>query len=149
MPDLTFDALVAAVAVREIAPAVAIEVPRQRRRGRKPLAKIDKRERCISVRVNAVELAQIESKRGSMPAADFLRAASLAAESHTSPAPVPELNRKAYKALARSAGNLNQIARALNSDPASVEIRQILDELHTFRLALKGAKLNDGESPKK
>jgi DNA invertase Pin-like site-specific DNA recombinase len=53
---------------------------------------------------------------------------------------VPELNRKAYSGLARSAGNLNQIAKSLNMNGFNNNlVKQIYDELQSFRLALIGA----------
>jgi DNA invertase Pin-like site-specific DNA recombinase len=53
---------------------------------------------------------------------------------------VPELNRKAYSGLARSASNLNQIAKSLNMNGMSNELaKQIYQELLEFRLALIGA----------
>jgi DNA invertase Pin-like site-specific DNA recombinase len=55
---------------------------------------------------------------------------------------VPELNRKAYSGLARSASNLNQIAKSLNMNGMSNELaKQIYQELLEFRLALIGANL--------
>jgi DNA invertase Pin-like site-specific DNA recombinase len=55
---------------------------------------------------------------------------------------VPELNRKAYSELARSASNLNQIAKSLNINGMSNELaKQIYKELQSFRLVLIGANL--------
>lgn len=141
---LSFDALVAAVAVREIAPAAVVEVPRKRRRGRKPLAKSDKREHCISVRVNASEQVQIEAKRGQVPAGEYLRLAGLNA---LPPAPPSSLNREAWVELSRAASNLNQIAKTLNSGEVSVETAHALDALREFRFALIGAKLGGSDEP--
>lgn len=141
---LSFDALVAAVAVREIAPAAVVDVPRKRRRGRKPLAKIDKREHCISVRVNASEQVQIEAKRGQVSAGEYLRLAGLNA---LPPAPPSPLNREAWVELSRAASNLNQIAKTLNSGEVSVETAHALDALRAFRFALIGAKLDGPDEP--
>ncbi len=59
---------------------------------------------------------------------------------NASPSVVPELNRKAYTELARSASNLNQIARKLNAGD-KVEAEAIMKELQAFRLKLLGVGL--------
>ncbi|MNO01967.1 hypothetical protein D3C81_2222460 [compost metagenome] len=48
---------------------------------------------------------------------------------------VPEINLQAYAELARAAANLNQIAKAMN-EGAPLELQQIQEALHAFRLAL-------------
>jgi hypothetical protein len=52
---------------------------------------------------------------------------------------IPEINRKAYSELSRSASNLNQIARKLNQR-GKVEIQEIYNALQSFRVALMGMK---------
>lgn len=57
---------------------------------------------------------------------------------------IPELNQIAYRELARSASNLNQISRNLNmlwqsgGLPGLAEIEQIKSELYNFRVQLIG-----------
>jgi hypothetical protein len=142
---LTFDALLTAAAHADFERvAGAPERPKKSRRGRKPLAKNDKRQHCLSVRVNAQEQAQIDTKRGKLTSGEFLRLAGLNA---LPPAPPATLNREAWVELSRAAANLNQIAKALNSGDFSVEAGQALDALREFRFALIGAKLDGPDEP--
>jgi len=77
-----------------------------------PLDATDKRGYTVSVRLNDAELARLDSQRDAvqMQRGEYLRAAAL----HRLPPTIPEVNREAWAALARTAANLNQIARHLN-----------------------------------
>lgn len=88
------------------------ESKRRRRRGPKPLDKADKRTHTVSVRVNGAELAQLDSQRDTvqMQRGEYLRVAAL----HRLPPTIPAVNREQWVELARTAANLNQIARHLN-----------------------------------
>ena len=112
---------------------------KRRRRGPTPLDAADKRGHTVSVRLNDAELAQLDSQRGTvqMQRGEYLRAAAL----HRLPPTLPELNREAWAALARTAANLNQIAHRLNAGDALplTEVREALDAL---RSDLIGAKLD-------
>ena len=112
---------------------------RKRRHGPQPLAAADKRGHCVSVRLNAGELAWLDEQRATvgMQRGEYLRAAAL---DRLPPQPAPELNRAAWLELARAAGNLNQLAHHLNSvGVAHSDAPEILAQLAAFRAALIGA----------
>lgn len=92
------------------------------------------RNHCISVRVSADELAQLDAERGHRPRGAYLRACWVRL-----PVPpiVPEVNRLAWQALARSAANLNQLAAAYHHGDIP-ELPAIRQELSAFRSALLG-----------
>ena len=90
-----------------------------------------KRVHTISVRMNIDELHRLNELRGKIRRGTYLRMLF----NGSAPAMVPELNRGAYSALARSASNLNQIARHLNIDE-HVEVQDALNALRDFRLSL-------------
>lgn len=86
--------------------------PTRRRHGPSPLDASDKRTHTVSVRLNDAELALLDSRRGAvqMQRGEYLRAAAL----HRLPPTIPAVNREMWAELARTAANLNQIARRLN-----------------------------------
>lgn len=92
------------------------------------------RNHCISVRVSSDELARLDAERGHQPRGAYLRACWL-----LFPAPpiVPQVNRLAWQALARSAANLNQLAAACHQGNIP-ELPTIRQELSAFRSALLG-----------
>ncbi|EBY5440606.1 MULTISPECIES: plasmid mobilization protein [Enterobacteriaceae] len=110
---------------------------KRRRRGPAPLDATDKRGHTVSVRLNDAELARLDSQRDAvqMQRGEYLRAAAL----HRLPPTIPEVNREAWAALARTAANLNQIAHRLNAGDALplAEVRATLD---AFRRDLIGVK---------
>ena len=85
--------------------------------------------------MNKAELATLDRQREivKMQRGEYLRAASL----YALPQAIPALNTTAYAELARSAANLNQLARYVNStaDLASV-IKDLQIQLHEFRVNL-------------
>ena len=85
---------------------------KRRRRGPAPLDATDKRGHTVSVRLNDAELARLDSQRDAvqMQLGEYLRAAAL----HRLPPTIPAANREQWAELARTAANLNQIARHLN-----------------------------------
>lgn len=92
---------------------------------------IEKRQHCVSVRMNSVELDELDKRRGRMRRGTYVRQSLLG-----SPPPIiPEINRKAYSELARSASNLNQIALRLNQRH-DYEIQDVLNALRDFRIQL-------------
>mgnify|MGYP001499143489 CR=1 FL=1 len=111
---------------------------RRRRRGPGTLDPQEKREHCVSVRVNARELAQLDERRGNFQRGEWLRMAAL----DKLPPTVPSINSQAWAELARAAANLNQLAKAVNAG-ARVEKGGLRDQLNEFRAALIGAKLDD------
>ena len=114
---------------------------RSARRGPAPLSAEQRREHCVSVRLNVAELAMLDARRGSFQRGEWLRMAAL----DKLPPSVPAINAQAWAELARAAANLNQIARALNAGE-KVERGGIRDQLNQFRAALIGADL-EGDAP--
>lgn len=106
------------------------------RRGPAPLPAGDKREHCVSVRLNAAELAKLDVTRGKFQRGEWLRMAAL----DKLPPVIPAINTEAWSELARAAANLNQIAKALNAGD-KVERGGLRDQLAQFRAALIGAQL--------
>lgn len=95
-----------------------------------------KRDHCVSVRLNAEELSLLDSRRGKFQRGEWMRMATL----ETLPPAIPALNLEAWRELSHAAGNLNQIARALNQGD-KVERGGLRDQLAVFRAALIGAEL--------
>jgi len=112
----------------------------RRRYGPAPLATDDKRGHCISTRVTLTELARIDELRAPlhMQRGEYLRACTFGT---LPPAPAPELNRSAWRELARAAANLNQLAHHANgAGIETLDIDAIARELAQFRLALLRAQ---------
>ena len=108
---------------------------------RRRLAAEEKREHCVSVRMNEAELARLDAERGRFHRGEWLRRTW----SLTQPKPpVPEVNRQAWAELARLAGNLNQAMKAFHEgrlrgvDPAVLE--ELFAQVHGLRRALIGAE---------
>lgn len=118
---------------------------RRPRRGH-ALPESDRRRHAVMMRVNDAELTEIDRRRGEYDRGEYLRMA-LFGMKQARPRPmtlIPELNRTAWTALARSAGNLNQISRHLNKAGfQSGDLPQILILLNQFRDALIGARLTE------
>lgn len=115
---------------------------RKSKRGPARLPVDQRRDHCVSVRVNDDELERIDilrrltgSQRG-----EFLRIAAL--HPNRLPPQVPALNREAWTELSRAASNLNQLAMKSNFGD-HVPLAQVRDELAAFRSALLGARLGD------
>ena len=128
-----------------IASAQTIDAARKRRRGPLPLPAGELRQQGVSVRLNGAELARLDAQRAPvrMQRGEYLRAAAL----HRLPPTIPAVNQAAFVELARSASNLNQLARyiaavargAPGTAPAVAEIAGALDD---FRRRLIGADLS-------
>ena len=115
--------------------------PARNSRGPKPLPLREKRLHCVSVRLNAIELARLNELRGGIACGEWLRMAALDAV----PASVPSINQKAWIELARLAANLNQAQAAINRGEANEHQAQTLADLHAsvsaLRLSLLGVRL--------
>jgi len=121
---------------------------RKRRPGRPAKPEEERRGHTISVRANDAEYALFDARRVAAGGGDlgaYLRQAALAQRPPR--AVVPELNREAWRELARAIGNLNQIAAHLNGGgrfdergtPRMTEALDALrDEVRLLRLALLG-----------
>lgn len=107
------------------------------RRGQRDIE--DPRRHCVSVRLSEAELARLDAKRGRWARGEWLRMAFL---DKLNPQ-LPNLNAQAYSELARSAANLNQIAKHLNEsggrDAVEAQISVIIRALQEFRRALVAA----------
>ncbi len=108
---------------------------RRHRRGPKPLPPEELRTHCVSVRLSAAELEQLEAKRGALQRGEWLRVAAL----DRLPPTIPAVNREAWVELSRAAANLNQLAHRANMGE-SPELGEVLAELKAFRAALIGAR---------
>jgi hypothetical protein len=94
----------------------------------------DKRIHTVSVRLNDDELQLLERSRGKFQRGEWVRIAALG----KLPPTVPEINQGAYAELARSAANLNQLAKHLNAGELA-DASAIAKVLANFRMALLGA----------
>lgn len=86
------------------------DAPKKRRHGPKPKPPQEQRRHGVSCRVNDAEIAIIDERRGKVSRGEWLRLAALSKP----PRIVPEVNKVAWADLARAAGNLNQLTRAIN-----------------------------------
>ena len=85
----------------------------------------------MSTRLNKAELEALDNRRDGKRRGAYLRACFLG----NAPAPVPEINKKVWRELARAAANLNQIAIKLNLHD-DVELRDVQAALRNFRINL-------------
>jgi hypothetical protein len=108
-----------------------------KRRGRTPLNPPDKRIYTVSARLNAEELALLDSKCGAMKRGEWMRCASLDSFRPV----VPEPNQEKWAELARSASNLNHIAKHLNANNQALNVKEldeVRDALIEFRALIIG-----------
>jgi hypothetical protein len=114
-----------------------LESKRSRRKGPELLDPEEKRTHTVSVRLNKAELELLDSSRSGpqMLRGEYLRAASF----YKIPPSIPEINREAWVALARSSANLNQIAQRINKNdlPGVTELRQTLEDFRRSLLVSK------------
>lgn len=121
------------------------EMGEKRRHGPKPKPPEEQRRHGISCRVNDAEIALIDQRRGKVSRGEWLRLAALSKP----PRIVPEVNKVAWADLARAAGNLNQLARAINegrwpvkdgpsAQATIMEMRAQMDALRASLIGLDG-----------
>ena len=119
------------------------DTPR-RRYGPEPLPPEQQRDHRFSVYVTESERAEVERRAalvGMRPPA-YLREAGLSRLPHS----VPQLNREAWVALARTAANLNQLAKHLNqSGYTAFDCGPIAAAVNDLRNALIGIQLGQAE----
>lgn len=112
----------------------------QKRRGRSLLSKDKFRSKRISVYFSADELEKLDHSANSenMKIPEFLRQIGLNRKIPPKPA---KLDLEAYSILSRTASNLNQIAKHLNSHPEAVhELDTVKSALSDFRRSLISAR---------
>lgn len=95
----------------------------------------DKRQYCVSVRMNSDELKRLNKLRGRVRRGTYLRLLF----NDSLPVSVPVLNQQAYSELARAASNLNQLAHHLNIG-GHIGMQEALNALSNFRLRLIGVE---------
>ena len=83
---------------------------KKRRHGPKPKPAAEQRLHSVSCRLTDAELVRLDARRGQVSRGEWMRLAAL----DRPPRIVPEVNKVAWADLARVAGNLNQITRAIN-----------------------------------
>ena len=99
----------------------------------------------MTCRLTDAELAGVDAARGKVSRGEYLRLAALKAP----PRVVPEINREAWAALARSSGNLNQLTRIAHEQgkvsgrDALIEMR---DNVEAVRRLLLGIPPSEGET---
>lgn len=114
----------------------------KRRHGPMPRPGDEIRTVRVSVYFTPDEAAEIRRRAAGINPAAYLRSTVLGRR----PIQIPKINREAYQELARSAGNLNQIAHSLNilwqegGLPSLADIEDIKAELSEFRIKLLGVK---------
>ena len=114
-----------------------LDLQKRSRRGPKPLPTDETRTHCVSVRLNAVELATLDSQRGLMQRGEYLRVAAL----HRLPPVVPEINKNAWVELSRLSANLNQYQASINAHRAphqQIDIGHLSDQVAALRTDLLG-----------
>ncbi|WNV05854.1 hypothetical protein RP726_05435 [Candidatus Methylospira mobilis] len=89
-------------------------IDRTKRTRRGPERVKDPRTILVRSRFNKSEVEYIDAQRGPLKRAEWLRCAAL--NKLTPPAPViPALNFEAWRSLARTTGNLNQVTKNFNT----------------------------------
>lgn len=120
------------------------EDEKKRRHGPAPKPAAAQRRHAVSCRLTDAELARLDELRGGVSRGEWLRLTALSKP----PRIVPEINKIAWADLARAAGNLNQVTRAINEgklpvkDAPSVgravmDVRAQLDAVRRFLIGLE------------
>lgn len=97
----------------------------------------DLRKHPVTCRLTDEEKAKVDQLRGAITRGEWLRRTALGRP----PRMVPELNRQAWLELARLAGNLNQLAQAVNQgrkDLPQVDFEALRALTQQLRLELIG-----------
>lgn len=98
----------------------------------------EKRKHAVTCRLTDEEAERVDRIRGAITRGEWLRRAALSKPPRT----IPELNRQAWLELSRLAGNLNQLARAVNEgrgrDLPQVDFEGLRGLIQRLRLELIG-----------
>ncbi|SFD96853.1 hypothetical protein SAMN05660831_02705 [Thiohalospira halophila DSM 15071] len=116
------------------------------KRGPAPLAEGQRRTRRVSVYLTPAEYQRLaDAAPSGRSVADALRRAALGRRVEAPP-PVPEVNREAWRALARSVGNLNQLAHHANAGrQVDGSLRAELSEVRALVETLRKELVGEGE----
>ena len=120
---------------------VEINEERKRRRGPIPLDVNERRNHCVSVRLNKHELELLDAQRSQFQRGEWLRMAAI----DPLPCSIPAVNQKAWVELARLAGNLNQFQASINAGRASGYPSNFLEEVLAQVKALRRNLLGTGD----
>jgi hypothetical protein len=105
------------------------------RRGGKPdRPPVVRRTHCVSVRLDATELSNLDSRRGSMQRGEWMRSAALSKP----PVVIPEMNSECVRLLSNLANNVNQIAHHTNMGEAAIGLSEAIAEIKSLRKMLIG-----------
>lgn len=123
------------------------DVSPRRRHGPNPKPASEQRRHPVSCRLTDDELARLDARRGQVSRGEWMRLAALGKP----PRIVPEVNKVAWADLARAAGNLNQITRAINEGRLPVKdipsvgkaVMDVRAQLDTLRRHLIGLEVPD------
>ncbi|WP_051416393.1 plasmid mobilization relaxosome protein MobC [Paracoccus sp. J55] len=123
------------------------DAPKKRRHGPKPKPPQEQRRHAVSCRLTDAELARLDELRGEVSRGEWLRLAAMAKP----PRIVPTVNKVAWADLARAAGNLNQITRAINEGKLPVKnvpgvgkaVMEVRAQLDAVRRLLIGQEAPD------
>lgn len=115
-------------------------------RGPKPKPASERRTRRVAVYFTPAEYQRLVRAAGADTAPALgrvLRDGALGGRAVPQPAQVPEVNREAWEQLARSLGNLNQLARWVNSggrvcDDLADELAEMREQVQQLRKELRG-----------
>lgn len=121
--------------------------PARRRHGPTPKPESEQRRHAVSCRLTDAELARLDELRGEVSRGEWLRLAAMAKP----PRIVPTVNKVAWADLARAAGNLNQITRAINEGKMPVKdvpsvgraVMEVRAQLDAVRRLLIGQEAPD------
>jgi hypothetical protein len=114
-----------------------------RKRGPEPRPDEEKRQVRVSVYFTAVELGELDARRGGYERSEWLRRAGLG---RRLAAPIPAVNREAKIELGRIARNLNQVVKSMNTagQIRDADLVGILAELNGQVSRLRGDLVSQG-----
>ncbi|GAB5604157.1 hypothetical protein TK5_02360 [Sideroxyarcus sp. TK5] len=107
----------------------------KRHSGRRDLPPEERREHCVSVRLNPRELDDLDSIRGRHTRGEAVRLALF----DKLPAPIPAVNADLRANLGRALGNLSTVAVAMRAG-AYIESDEIKKMISDLRSALAGGR---------
>lgn len=115
------------------------------KRGPAPLADDQRRTRRVSVYLTPAEHERLAANAAGRGVADVLRRAALGRSLAAAPQ-VPEVNREAWRTLARAVGNLNQLAHHAHAgDVVDAAVRAELAEVRALVEQLRKELVGEGQ----